>query len=128
MARFTKSEAAQAARILRAYNHTCAACGIYGIVDDDATDAMVLASARLADLQVDHVVPRSRGGSSDDENLQVLCHSCNHQKLDIVGVPRLAPRERGDYDDALRARGVWADMLAHGLMTGEYTRPCRKEG
>lgn len=128
MPRLTKTEQAQAARILRAYRHTCAACGIYAIVDADASDAMVLASARLADLQVDHVVPRSRGGSSDDENLQVLCHSCNHQKLDILGVGRLAPRERGNYDDALLARGVWADMLAHGLATGEFTRPCRKEG
>ena len=32
------------------------------------------------DLQVDHVVPRTAGGSSDDENLQALCRPCNVRK------------------------------------------------
>jgi len=29
---------------------------------------------------VDHVIPRSRGGSDDDRNLQPLCSRCHKQK------------------------------------------------
>jgi hypothetical protein len=36
-------------------------------------------SARL--LEVDHIIPLSRGGSSDEDNLQTLCRRCNRKKL-----------------------------------------------
>lgn len=32
------------------------------------------------DLQLDHITPRSRGGTDDESNLQVLCKSCNLTK------------------------------------------------
>lgn len=35
-----------------------------------------------ADLTLDHVVPRSRGGRSSWENLVACCHACNHRKGD----------------------------------------------
>lgn len=31
-------------------------------------------------LEVDHIIPRARGGTNDIENLQALCHGCNSQK------------------------------------------------
>ena len=35
---------------------------------------------RPRNLTIDHVVPRSKGGSSDMSNLQLLCHACNQMK------------------------------------------------
>jgi 5-methylcytosine-specific restriction endonuclease McrA len=33
-------------------------------------------------LEIDHIMPVSRGGSSDPHNLQLLCHDCNDRKRD----------------------------------------------
>jgi diadenosine tetraphosphate (Ap4A) HIT family hydrolase/5-methylcytosine-specific restriction endonuclease McrA len=39
-------------------------------------------SAERKALEVDHVVPRNKGGSDDAGNLQALCYSCNAMKRD----------------------------------------------
>jgi hypothetical protein len=39
-------------------------------------------------LEVDHIVARSRGGSSEENNLQALCRRCNRRKWKKI-VPRL---------------------------------------
>jgi 5-methylcytosine-specific restriction endonuclease McrA len=33
---------------------------------------------------VDHVVPRSKGGSENFDNLQLLCRKCNQDKGDTL--------------------------------------------
>ncbi|MCA1670595.1 MAG: HNH endonuclease [Thermomicrobia bacterium] len=32
------------------------------------------------DLSVDHIIPESRGGNLDLDNLRTLCRSCNSRK------------------------------------------------
>lgn len=53
--------------VLKRAKGRCEACGV---------------SNQERALQVDHIVPRSFGGSNDTANLQVLCSTCNAQKLD----------------------------------------------
>lgn len=31
-------------------------------------------------IEFDHILPYSRGGASDERNIQVICHACNRQK------------------------------------------------
>lgn len=46
-------------------NGSCRGCGDY---------------MRQRNLTIDHIVPRSKGGSDDMENLQLLCQACNSMK------------------------------------------------
>ena len=51
--------------VLRRDNYRCVFCGV---------------SARKAELEVDHILPFSRGGSNKISNLQTLCKDCNRGK------------------------------------------------
>ena len=39
---------------------------------------------RLSDLQVDHIKPRSKRGTDNPANLQLLCPTCNKKKASTV--------------------------------------------
>lgn len=80
----------------------CEACGI--------------SSAERA-LEVDHIVPRSRGGSNDLWNLQALCSLCNVQKLDRDAVDFRAAHEAAGHrrDGCAICSGDPVDGLANEL-------------
>ena len=59
-------------RVLNRDRFICCACG--------ASPATI----RGTRLQVDHIVPWSKGGETVQENLQTLCEKCNQGKSDIV--------------------------------------------
>lgn len=58
-------------RVVRRDNHTCQHC-----------------SKHLADNEVefDHKIPISKGGSSDEHNIRLTCFNCNREKRDKVEV------------------------------------------
>lgn len=53
--------------ILKRAKFRCELCGV---------------SAEIKALEVDHIVPRNKGGTDDESNLQALCYSCNAMKRD----------------------------------------------
>jgi 5-methylcytosine-specific restriction endonuclease McrA len=52
--------------VLMRDNYTCQICG--ATVDDGVK------------LEIDHIIPVSKGGTNDENNLQVLCQQCNREK------------------------------------------------
>ncbi len=58
---------AQRRRILQHYGNVCYYCH---------------ESFPEAELEIDHVLPRSRGGQATEDNLVVACKSCNRNKSD----------------------------------------------
>lgn len=72
--------------VLKAARFRCELCGI---------------SAEEKALEVDHIVPRNKGGQDDLSNLQALCYSCNAMKRDRDDTDFRAVRESySDYDSA----------------------------
>jgi len=58
-------------------NYRCRKCGV-----------------RSNDLEIDHIFPIAKGGKSNFENLQTLCHRCNSLKSDTVEVGAVNPKAK----------------------------------
>jgi hypothetical protein len=64
------------------------------VIERDGKRCLRCRSTR--DLTVDHIVPRSRGGSNDESNLQTLCRKCNSAKNN-----RISAQEQPDVSPTL---------------------------
>lgn len=63
-------------------------------------------------LELDHVIPWSRGGTNDEDNLVTACHDCNMTKRDLLldecGMQLLpTPRERRLQEQAAHVGESW---------------------
>ena len=53
-------------------SYTCVQCGLVGKGETH--------EEKVKGFAIDHVVPNAAGGSSELENLQILCRKCNSAK------------------------------------------------
>ena len=58
-------------RIARRDNYTCQECG-KNLKDDE--------------IEFDHIIPFSRGGSSEEHNIRLICPDCNRHKSNRAGI------------------------------------------
>ena len=84
-------------------NYRCRACGI----------------ADVDNLQADHIVPASKGGTINMQNLQTLCGVCNNRKGSTnVGElpirPALPPGAGfGEYNEVMRERTKFIETVSN---------------
>jgi len=50
-------------------NYKCLECGV---------------TSNICSLEIDHIIPVSRGGTDEMSNLQTLCYTCNREKSDLI--------------------------------------------
>lgn len=68
---------------------------------DNSKCYLCLQFVEFAHVEIDHLVPRSRGGDSSPSNLSVTCLKCNRSRGNRIGIEQLARllelRESNDY-------------------------------
>lgn len=68
-------------RVMREENYTCAGCGLQGFEKRFPIQGYGYYTAiERVYLSIDHIFPKSLGGSSERQNLRVLCTTCNTKK------------------------------------------------
>ncbi len=83
-----KSHAALRAFVMKRDNFTCQHCGATALEIPEKYDGRgaLYSNKKSKDglwwqyLNVDHIKPLCRGGTSHPDNLQVLCEQCNYSK------------------------------------------------
>lgn len=69
--------------IYRRDGFACTVCGwrpTIGADHDPGYAIYAMRDGKMCGLQIDHVLPRSRGGSNHTRNLRTLCTRCNCSK------------------------------------------------
>ena len=65
--------------VIKLYGHICYLCGITCVIYKGQHHGYQKANA----LTIDHILPRSRGGTDAQDNLAVSCAACNNIKDDL---------------------------------------------
>jgi hypothetical protein len=105
---------AQRDAILKRDGEVCAECG--------ATD----------DLTIDHIMPKSLGGTNDEDNLRVLCRRCNSAKNNRVsaqgqadvGVTMTSGREGKGREQERKGRDAREDIPDEKIVHSAAHPPC----
>ena len=84
-------------RIIKRSGGKCEACGVSSV--ERAID-------------IDHIIPKNKGGSNDESNLQALCYKCNRQKRDTDETD--FHKVKDSYDDR-DAECVFCNLKANGI-------------
>lgn len=87
-------------------------------------NCLVSAAITGMPLEIDHIIPRSLGGTTERDNLWLACSLCNDHKGNRIAAPDPLTGEIARLFDPRRQR--WADHLAwsaDGLLVAGRT-PC----
>jgi len=88
---------------LAEYDNKCAGCGASGFTPG-------------VQLQIDHIIPWSRGGASTLSNFQPLCATCN-------GSSRKGSKSQAEFERILRKQGIRNSVLK----SGSYYKYAKKQ-
>jgi len=86
--------------VLKRDNFTCQLCG---------------RQAPEVKLEVDHIIPKSAGGTDDPNNLRAVCYSCNRGKGSILAISGFP--SRGNSADSSIELVVYELLLKWGGLT-----------
>ena len=92
--------------LLEKFNRTCVYCGV-----------------RDVPMEVEHIVPKTRGGSNRVSNLTLSCQPCNQKKSDQTaaefGYPEVEKQAKAPLKDAAAINAtrweIWRRLEATGL-------------
>lgn len=91
-------------RVMKRDTFRCTYCGVSG---------------NDAELQVDHIIPMSKGGSNHISNLTTACAKCNNTKNDTIGWANNTQADQSDED--CTSRLIFIHIIKEGRIRNQGT-------
>ena len=116
----------------------CVCCGLQGTILAEGLDRknnihIDLYAKDFNPLTVDHIIPRSKGGTDDLDNLQPMCYLCNTKKGDgdkpayHYSLIHLAHMTRANHCDNLIGKVVYNSKKCVGKVESIGVHPLAKK-